>query len=97
MIGTVLFIVALLLLFFNRKKQSKGLKIASLVIGILAVLLLLTSALICGIYGNQFKNTDATLYGALRAAAILIPIGVGFIILGYLILSFVIGKRAKGL
>lgn len=97
MIGTVLFIVALILLFVNRKKQSKGLKIASIVIGVLAVLLLLTSALISGIYSNQFKTSDTVLYGALRTAAILIPIGVLLIGIGYIILSIVIGKRAKAL
>lgn len=97
MIGAVLLIVALIILFINGKKQSKGLKIASLVIGILSILLLLTSALISGIYSNQFKNTDTVLYGALRTAAILIPIGVVLIIIGYFILNFVIGKRAKAL
>jgi cytochrome bd-type quinol oxidase subunit 1 len=97
MIGTVLFIVALVLLFINRKKQSKGLKIASIIIMVLAVLLLLTSALISGIYSNQFKESDAVLYGALRTSAILIPIGVLLIVIGYFILNFVIGKRAKAL
>lgn len=97
MIGTVLFVIALVLLFINGKKQSKGLKIASIIIMVVAVLLLLTSALISGIYSNQFKDTDAVLYGALRTAAILIPIGVFLIILGYFILNFVIGKRAKKL
>ncbi len=97
--GTLFFLGSLTFLFLyqvrSKVKPSRGLAITSIVFGVIAVLLLLTGALIAGILSNQYKEDNPTVYNALRTAAIQVGIGILLIVIGYIILYIVIGRKFK--
>ena len=97
--GTILLIISLILLFIYQIKgkvagSSKGLGIASLVIGIVAMLLLITGATIAGVFSQRYKS-DLTTANSFKAAAILTAIGFVLILIGYIVLYITVSKRLK--
>ena len=96
--GTILFIISLVLLFMfqvkSKVKPSKGLAIAALVFGILGIILMGIGAIIAGVKSTQVENNDIV-KNALKTAGILVAIGILLLIIGYIILYLVIGRKLK--
>ena len=85
----------ILFILYQRHKKSghgKAWGIATLVVGLLAIVLLATGATIAGVESNQYKS-DAVVYNALRTAAVLVGVGVLLMLIGYAILYVLIGRR----
>lgn len=96
--GTILFIISLILLFMfqvkSKVKPSKGLAIAALVFGILGIILMGIGAIIAGVKSTQIENNDIV-KNALKTAGILVAIGILLLIVGYIIIYMVLGRKLK--
>ena len=96
--GTLLMIIALILLFMyqtkSKFKPSKGIGIAALVFGILAVLCFISGTVMAGILSQRY-NDEPIVANALKTAAILAAIGLAHLFLGYGLLYFAVGQRIK--
>jgi len=96
--GTILMIIALILLFMyqtkSKFKQSKGLGIAALVFGILAVACFIPGAVLAGVLSQRYAD-EPIVANALKTAGILSAIGLAHLFLGYGLLYFAIGQRIK--
>jgi cytochrome bd-type quinol oxidase subunit 1 len=94
--GTILFVISLVLLFMYQIKskyvKSKGLGIAALVFGILGIILYIIGATIAGVSSQRYKD-DKIAADAMKTAAILVAIGILLLIVGYIILYTVVGKK----
>lgn len=97
LIGLFLFIVTFILfIMYQRHKKSghgKALGIATLVVGLLAIILLATGATIAGVESNTYKNSNTVVYNALRSAAVLVGVGVLLMLIGYTILYILVGRK----
>ena len=98
-IGTLFVITSLVFLFMYRVKskyvKSTGLGVLTLIFGILGIILYIIGATIAGVLSNQYKD-DPVVYNALRTAAVLVAVGLGLLILSFIILYSVIGKKIPG-
>lgn len=99
-IGTIFFVISLILLFMyqvlNKRApwKAKGFGIGALVMGIIGLLLLITGASIAGIQSNKFKE-EKVVYDALKTAAILVAIGFALLLIGYGIVFTFLGRRLR--
>jgi cytochrome bd-type quinol oxidase subunit 1 len=95
--GTILMIVCLVLLFmFNikkkvSKKRARPFGIASLIIGILSLMLFITGATLAGVFSTRYPD-DKGVRDALRAAAILVAVGILHLIVGFAIVYITINQ-----
>lgn len=97
-IGTILFVISLVLLFLyqtkSKFKPAKGLGIAALVFGILAICCFIPGAVLAGVFSRRYED-NPTVKRALQTAAILVAIGILHLIIGYGIIYIAIGQRIK--
>jgi cytochrome bd-type quinol oxidase subunit 1 len=99
-IGTIFFIVSLVLLFIYQvaskrlPQKAKRFGIAAIIVGIVALLLFITGATIAGIQSNKFKD-QPVVYNALKTAAILVAIGILLMLIGYAILYTLLGRKLR--
>jgi len=91
-------LISLVLLFMFQVKSKagggKGLGIAALVFGILAIILFIIGATIAGVKSNSYPD-NPTVANALKTAAILVAIGILLLIIGYIIIYIVLGRKLK--
>lgn len=100
-IGAIFFVISLALFFGYQivskrvPQKAKGLGIAGIVFSAIALALFITGATIAGVQSNKFAK-EPVVYHALRTAAILVLVGIVLLLVGYIMLYILIGRRLSG-